>query len=267
METARYNWVSAASGIRNGLLDGTSRNRSHSKSREPGVEHREYPSAEFRIPVEYLEYVGQNGAGKAKKRICSTVGDREDIIQVADAFRRGEVWAFRRVAEEFFPPITNFLIHLTRDVDVAQDLAQEAFFAAFRSHHTLREGAPLAPWIFKIARNLAYKEFNRRGKEWKTLAEEGIEGTGCEPRSNGPSPHETAIDRDLRERIDRALAKVKPKFRDAVILRLVQGYSSEEAASLLGVPVATLNTRVHRGLRQLRRSLKFVGITEKVLLG
>jgi RNA polymerase sigma-70 factor (ECF subfamily) len=196
-----------------------------------------------------------------------TVVRDDDFTQVTSAFRRGEVWAFRRAAEEFFGPITNFLAHLVGSVDTAQDLAQEAFFAAFRSHKSFREDAPLAPWIFRIARNLAYQELNRRRKQRKTSLDELIEKESGEPPAEDSSPHEESVEKEMKERINLALARLKPGFRDAVILRLVQGYSGQETAALLGIPLATVNTRVHRGIRELRKTLRREGIDERALLG
>ncbi len=269
METLGYAGTHTTFGSREGTFEDRSTGARSSFRPPKGNRSRERAHGsheqDLRISVEYLEHTRQNSATNTKKRIRSTVASREEIAQLADAFRRGEVWAFRRAAEEFFAPITNFLVHLTRDQDTAQDLAQEAFFAAFRSHHTFRKGAPLAPWIFRIARNLAYKELNRRSKRPQSSFDELVGKDGFEPPSTTPTPHESSSEQDLRNRIDRALAKLKPKFRDAVILRLVQGYSGEEAASLLDVPVATLNTRVHRGIRQLRKTLKYEGITESTL--
>lgn len=218
------------------------------------------------IAVESYGRTRHNSRTTCRQWMRLTVVEEDNLTQVASAFRRGDVWAFRRAAEEFFGPITNFLAHLVGSADAAEDLAQEAFFAAFRSHRTFREGAPLAPWIFRIARNLAYQELSRQSKHHKASLSELAEKDGYEPLSEAPSPHEKSAERDLKKRINRALARLKPDFRDAVILRLVQGYSGQEAAALLGIPLATVNTRVHRGIRQLRKALRREGIDENALL-
>ena len=218
------------------------------------------------IAVEWFERAGQNNRTASREWVELTVEQTDELTQVASAFRRGEIWAFRRAAEELFGPIANFLAHLVGSVDTAQDLAQEAFFAAFRSHRTFREGAPLAPWIFRIARNLAYQELNRRGRHPRASLDEMVERDGFEPLSEGPTPHDSSVEMDLRERISRALDRLKPDFRDAVILRMVQGYSGQETATLLGVPLATVNTRVYRGIRQLRKALRREGVDENILL-
>lgn len=234
-------------------------------SRKQPKERRD--TAPAMIAVECTDSAGQNSRTVPRRWIRLAVVTSDDLTQVASAFRRGEIWAFRRAAEEFFGPMANFLAHLVGSVDTAQDLAQEAFFAAFRSHQTFREGAPLAPWIFRIARNLAYQELKRRGKHpSKASLEELTERDGYEPLSETPSPHDRLAEHQLEERLNRALARLKPDFRDAVILRLVQGYSGQEAAALLGIPLATVNTRVHRGIRQLRKSLRREGIDESDLL-
>ncbi|MFH1740860.1 MAG: sigma-70 family RNA polymerase sigma factor [bacterium] len=228
--------------------------------------HVQNPVPKMRTYVEGFQRTRQNTRTTCRERIRPVGIPSDELNEVTQAFRRGEVWAFRRAAEEYFAPITNFLVHLVSNLDTAQDLAQEAFFAAFRSHETFREGSPIAPWIFRIARNLAYKELNRRSKRPKTSLDDLAAQEGYEPRADEPSPHDESADRDLKERINRALARIKPDFRDAVILRFVQGYSGEETAALLGIPLSTVNTRVHRGIRQLRKTLKREGIDKSYLL-
>ncbi len=208
---------------------------------------------------------GQNRSIRFWRWGWPVVISKEETGDMARAFRRGEIWAFRRAAEEYFGPIANFLAHLVGSSDTAEDLAQEAFFAAFRSHHTFRENAPLAPWIFRIARNLAYKELKRKERRLHSSLDEIAEVDGIELSAEEPTPRESSVAADLAERINRALSRIQPDYRDAVILRLLQGYSGEEASTLLAIPVATVNTRVHRGIRQLRIALQREGIDESWL--
>ncbi len=66
-------------------------------------------------------------------------------------------------------------------------------------------------------------------------------------------------------RIEQSVDRIKPKYRDVLILRILEGLPSKEVSRLLGMPVATVNTRTHRALALLRRNARRLGIVESEL--
>ncbi len=178
-------------------------------------------------------------------------------------FHRGERWAFDAVAREHFAYIANFIAHLLSDRDRALDLAQEAFFLACRSHQRYDPSRKLAPWLFQIARNLAYKEMNKRSKQTIVSLDETIEETGNFPVSNMDSPTDESVKKETAQRLQRAIKRLKPEYQDVVILRIVQGLPSERVANMLDIPIATVNTRTHRALQSLRKFARHEGIREE----
>lgn len=182
--------------------------------------------------------------------------------RVAEGFHRGERWAFEAVARDNFAYITNFVAHLLKDRDRGLELAQEAFFLACRSHKRFDPKRDLVPWLFQIARNLAYKEYNRKKGNKEVSLQETMEGSHFEPASEDVDPRRELLEQESMERIERSINKLKPKYRDVVILRVVQGLPSEKVAAALDIPVATVNTHTHRALQQLRRLAQQEGLRE-----
>jgi RNA polymerase sigma-70 factor (ECF subfamily) len=205
-------------------------------------------------------YEGRREAGN------ETVNNEEtgQSIDIREGFSRGERWAFEMAAREHFAAMVNYVGHLLHDREAAVELVQEAFFLACRSHHRYNPKRPLAPWLFRIARNIAYKEHNRRRKN-PMIAMDDVttDNQTYDPPAKAPSPRSQFADRETRDRLNRALNRLKPTYRDVIILRMIQGLPSETVAHLLVAPIATVNTRLYRALEQLRKYCRQEGIREE----
>ncbi|NPU98619.1 MAG: sigma-70 family RNA polymerase sigma factor [Candidatus Omnitrophica bacterium] len=186
-------------------------------------------------------------------------------LEISAGFHRGERWAFDAAARAYFTPLTHFVTHLLRDRDRAVDLTQEAFFLACRAHQKVDPNRPLGPWLYQIARNLAYKEYNRRIKRSAVPLEEMTDDTGYSVSDETASPRGDLMEKEALERIHRAMNRLKPKYRDILTLRLIQGLPSETISNLLRIPVSTVNTQTHRALKILRRYAHQEGLQEEEL--
>lgn len=196
-----------------------------------------------------------------------TVTSTEQETRIQEGFQRGERWAFEAAARLHFESMVNYVWSLLRDRDKALELVQESFFLACRSHERYDASRPLAPWLFRIARNMAYKEHNRR-KRNPVMAMDDVypgEEATFDPPSQEDSPHDDTVNRDLMARIQKAIDSLKPAYRDVLILRMMQGMPSEQVSKSLDIPVPTVNTRLYRALEQLRRICRQQGIREEEL--
>ncbi|MEW6238530.1 MAG: sigma-70 family RNA polymerase sigma factor [Candidatus Omnitrophota bacterium] len=185
--------------------------------------------------------------------------------EIGLGFQRGERWAFEAAARLFFSPVVHFVSHLLRDQEKAVDLTQEAFFLACRAHRKFDASRSFLPWLYQIARNLAYKEYNRRKKEPEVSWEDAEEFAAAALEADGGDPRAAAMEEETMERIQRAASRLKPKYRDVLILRMMQGLPGEQVAEMLNIPVATVNTRLFRALEHLRRFSQQEGLSENEL--
>lgn len=158
---------------------------------------------------------------------------------------RGDRDAFALVYARHAPPIMSFLAHALADRVTAEDLCQETFVRAFRASPRFRPGAPLAPWLFRIARNLTATEFRRR-RSARTAPLVRLEGRGSDP---------AAATSELEPALAAALASLSERLRIAFVLVRMQGQSYEAAAALLAVPVGTVKSRAAAAEAALRRRL------------
>ena len=140
---------------------------------------------------------------------------------------------------------------LTRNHEDAEDVVQEAFLRAFSGFENLRS-EDAKPWLLTIVRNtcLTWMKRNRNA-----AAMIGLEQQVEDPREPSPDPEEMLfISRD-REQVIRALEQLPSEFREAIVLRELEGLSYKEIATTVGVPLGTVMSRLSRGREWLRRIL------------
>lgn len=149
-----------------------------------------------------------------------------------------------------------FALNLTGDRAEADDVAQEAFVRAWRAYGGYDEERRAAlkerPWLHRIALNV----FRNRLRRPAPL--ELQEASAAAPRTR--EPETVALRNSARQELRRHLLALPRPYREAVVLRHVQGLAYAEAADVLGVPVGTVKSNCHRGLRRLQERIG--GLTE-----
>lgn len=170
----------------------------------------------------------------------------------------------RRFEEEAFAfagSLYGGALRMTRNPADAEDLVQETFLRAFRSWHQFEPGTNLKAWLFKIMTNLYISAYRHRMREPQVVSTEETEDFDLYRRLVHHDPEvarsaetivlEGLVDDDIK----RALADLPDGFRMAVILADVEGFSYKEIAEMLGVPIGTVMSRLHRGRKALQKAL------------
>ena len=143
--------------------------------------------------------------------------------------------------------VYNFARWMVRNHHDAEDVAQEALVKAFRSASTFR-GTDARPWLLAIVRNSAI-DFLNRAKASQT------DSSSAEPADQAPGP-ETALIQDRRRAAVRAaIARLPVEFREALLLREMEGLSYKEIALVLKTPMGTVMSRLSRARALLVREL------------
>jgi RNA polymerase sigma-70 factor (ECF subfamily) len=183
----------------------------------------------------------------------------QEIVALA---RGGEEAAYRELVRRYERPLFSLLYRMVRDRELAEDLAQETFVKALNAIESYRPEYKFSSWIFKIANNAAIDHLRRR--ELDTLSLEGsphaetpeaIEATALQIGDRQESPLDEVEARELGGEIEAAIAKLRPEYRSCILLRHVEGRAYEEIAEILGLPLGTVKTYIHRARNELRREL------------
>jgi len=148
----------------------------------------------------------------------------------------------------------------------AVDLAQDAFYRAYRSLGAFREEASFRTWVYRIVMNLARhrRRWYARHRVSQTVslddpppgAEEGQDPVGEQIAAPAADPRQETARSELRGRLTQALSWLPEPFRAAVVLRDVEGLPYEEIAGICGERVGTVKSRLHRARQMLREALK-----------
>jgi len=164
--------------------------------------------------------------------------------ELISSARRGKVEAYNLLVSRWEKRVFNYLLRLVGDREDAMDLSQEVFLKAYQSLDRLEDASRFAPWLFRIAHNEAFSHLRRKRPEsgWEDL-----------PVEKGPAVRIEPIELSLA--VESALARLSDDQRDAVLLKIYQGFKFEEMAELLGCPVSTVKSRLYSALDVLKETL------------
>jgi RNA polymerase sigma-70 factor (ECF subfamily) len=164
---------------------------------------------------------------------------------------------FSALALTALDDVYRFARSLTRDEADAEDVLQETYLRAFRSWHTFQAGTDVRRWLFTIARNVFLRS-REKGQREVTLDDDGAEIVDAVQAVEGwvLKGLNPILDRaDLGPAIREALTEIPEPYRDAVVLVDLEDQAYEDAASVLGVPVGTVRSRLFRGRKLLQEKL------------
>ena len=176
--------------------------------------------------------------------------------QLLERSLRGQSAAFDSIVLRYKDRLFNFVIRFVNDDPSAEDIVQETFLRAFRKKEDFRAVAKFSTWIFTIAGNLAKSELRRR-KRWRLLRLGTSDENGCivelPDNRNRPDTSTETVLADVR--IQKALLCVPPRYREAVLLRDLEGFDYEEISEITGCPLGTVKSRINRGRLKLQKEL------------
>ncbi len=168
-----------------------------------------------------------------------------DLIRKA---RQGDVEAFNLLISRWEKRVFNYLLRILQNREDALDLSQDVFLKAYQNLRKLEDPGRFAAWLFRIAHNEAYSLFRKRKPEGEP---EGEEHCGQPVTVGGASvfPIELSI------AVSSALQRLTSDQREAVVLKVYQGFKFEEMAEILSCPVSTVKSRLYAAMELLKTDL------------
>lgn len=171
----------------------------------------------------------------------------------------GREAAYRELIRRYQRPVYSLVFRMVRDRELAEDLAQETFVKVLNAIESYRPEYKFSSWIFKIANNAAIDHLRRRSLDTLSLdgsphaeSAEAIEATTLQIGDGAESPLEEVANRELGGLIETAIARLRPEYRNCILLRHVEGRPYEEIAEILDLPLGTVKTYIHRARNELR---------------
>jgi len=177
-----------------------------------------------------------------------------DEVLVEQA-RRGNQASFAELVRRHQNGVYSLCYRLLGDAAEAEDLAQEAFLRLYRSLPKFRVDALLWPWLRKLTANVCIDALRKRKPAAMPLEDLGQDGG--EPRVGAADelPEDAYLGREARLDVQKALLRLPPDYRAALVLRYLEDLSYQEVAEALGVPLSTVETRLFRARKMLGQLL------------
>ena len=180
---------------------------------------------------------------------------------VTDPGTEQERRRFERDAVPYLDQMYAAALRMTRNPADAEDLVQDTYARAYASFHQYEEGTNLRAWLYRILTNGYINEYRKRQRRPAESPGEEIEDWQlAEAASHTPgglkSAETAALERLPDSEVKQALSDLPDEFRLPVYFADVEGFSYKEIAEIIGVPMGTVMSRLHRGRRRLRAQLE-----------
>ena len=195
-----------------------------------------------------------NNKGKQNNLVLSvkSKNNKNDFSDYAliDKTKNGDHSAFSEIIKRYESKIAATVHGILGTCQEAEDVGQEVFIRFFKSINYFKGESELGTYLTRIAINLSINELKRRNRRRFISIENWIE------TDDNIKTDENKMDKiEKTELVNKALALLEPKFKSVIVLRLIDGFSTEETAKILNIPIGTILSRLSRAQKKMKKLL------------
>jgi RNA polymerase sigma-70 factor, ECF subfamily len=173
--------------------------------------------------------------------------------ELVERCRRGDEGAFQELVDRYKDLVFALIARTVQDRSRAEDLAQDVFLRIHRGLPYFRGEARLSTWIYRIVANVCLQDQARPPAGRETVS---LDGDGARGSVTASTPDRRFGDLELRDRLEKAIARLPAHYRLLVAAHYLQGVQYEDLADAMQLPLGTVKTQLYRAKQQLRRLLE-----------
>jgi RNA polymerase sigma-70 factor, ECF subfamily len=174
---------------------------------------------------------------------------------IARGLRRRDPDLLDRLIEQYQHRLLRYLVHLSGNRELAEDLFQETWIRVLERGHQFDGKHEFSTWLYAVARNLTLDYLRKKSSVSLNGLMEDEDHAPLEPADTRPAAWEVVQQHEQAERINAALVSIPVEYRETVVLRFQEGLALEEIATVTGAKLGTVKSRLYRGLNLLMEHL------------
>ena len=175
---------------------------------------------------------------------------------IARGLRRRDPDLLDRLIEQYQHRLLRYLIYLSGNRELAEDLFQETWIRVLERGHQYDGKHEFSTWLYAVARNLTIDYLRKKSPVSLDGLMEDEEHAPLEPADTRPMAWEVLLQHEQAARVSVALVSIPAEYRETVMLRFQEGLALDEIAMVTGAPLGTVKSRLYRGLNMLMSRLK-----------
>jgi RNA polymerase sigma-70 factor, ECF subfamily len=174
-----------------------------------------------------------------------------EATAIARGLRRRDPDLLDRLIEQYQHRLLRYLIYLTGNRELAEDLFQETWIRVLERGHQYDGNREFSTWLYAVARNLTIDYLRKKSPVSLDGLMDDEDHAPMEPADTRPGAWEVVAQQQQADKINAALVGIPAEYRETIVLRFQDGLALEEISSVTGAPIGTVKSRLYRGLNLL----------------
>ena len=183
-------------------------------------------------------------------------------INIINSVKKGDLKAFDILVVKYQDRLVYSVYKFCSDLDLSQDIAQEAFVKAYNNIDKFRGDSSFYTWIYRIAINTAKNYFSNKSRGAETYNEDLLDNALSDMSLNSDNPETLLEAEEMKDAINQAFQNLPDEIRSTLSLREYDGLSYEEIAKVQNCPIGTVRSRIFKGRELINETFSKLGLSK-----
>ena len=186
----------------------------------------------------------------------------ENDINIINLVKKGDSRAFDILVVKYQDRLVYSVYKFCKDLELSQDITQEAFVKAFRNIDKFRGESSFYTWIYRIAINTAKNYFSNKSRGAETYNEDILDTALSDMSLNSDNPETLLAAEEMKDVVNQAFQNLPDEIRSTLSLREYDGLSYEEIAKVQNCPIGTVRSRIFKGRELINETFSKLGLSK-----